>query len=140
MLELAAKARRPPGVVEGMRDAVALLGAYEEARVMIESRVYKIGTNPSVDRAVAARPDINAFLRQDRGENARMDGSSARSLAGWKRIDWRRSPTGRPFHGAGHERAVAQPQVLLLQILHPPRLIRFQATTFLAPADSRSAR
>jgi flagellum-specific ATP synthase len=46
------------------RDAVALVGAYEDSRVMIESGVYKRGTNRSVDRAIAARDELNAFLRQ----------------------------------------------------------------------------
>jgi flagellum-specific ATP synthase len=47
-----------------MREAVAMLGAYEEARVMIESGVYKGGTNAVVDRAIAARAGLIAFLRQ----------------------------------------------------------------------------
>ncbi|HEY0148105.1 MAG TPA: FliI/YscN family ATPase [Allosphingosinicella sp.] len=53
---------------EAMRDAVAMLAAYEEARVMIESGVYKAGTNAQVDRAVAARGDLNVFLRQGPAE------------------------------------------------------------------------
>ena len=56
--------------VEAMRAVVAMLAAYEDARVMIESGVYKNGTNPTVDRAIAARPEINAFLRQQRSENS----------------------------------------------------------------------
>jgi flagellum-specific ATP synthase len=53
---------------KAMREAVALLGAYEDARVMIESGVYKTGTNPAVDRAVSVRSDLLAFLRQGAGE------------------------------------------------------------------------
>ncbi|WEJ98149.1 MAG: FliI/YscN family ATPase [Candidatus Sphingomonas phytovorans] len=51
-----------------MREATAMLSAYEEARVMIESGVYKNGTNANVDRAIAARADLAAFLRQPRTE------------------------------------------------------------------------
>ena len=64
-----------------MRDTVAMLGAYEEARVMIESGVYKSGTNAVVDRAIAARGEINAFLRQAKQENAPFDGT-VRALRG----------------------------------------------------------
>lgn len=52
------------------REAIAMLAAYEEARVMIESGVYKAGTNPAVDRAIAAKGDLSAFLRQPRHERA----------------------------------------------------------------------
>ena len=45
-----------------------MLSAYEEARVMIESGVYKNGTNANVDRAIAVRADLAAFLRQPRTE------------------------------------------------------------------------
>jgi flagellum-specific ATP synthase len=53
-----------------MREAVAQLAAYEEARVMIESGVYKSGTNSAVDRAIAKRSEMNAFLRQPRSDNS----------------------------------------------------------------------
>ena len=53
-----------------MREAVAQLAAYEEARVMIESGVYKSGTNGAVDRAIAKRGEMNVFLRQPRAENS----------------------------------------------------------------------
>jgi FliI/YscN family ATPase len=53
-----------------MREAVAQLAAYEEARVMIESGVYKAGTNRAVDRAVARRGELNHFLRQGRDETS----------------------------------------------------------------------
>lgn len=51
-----------------MRGLTAMLAAYDEARVMIESGVYKSGTNPMVDRAIASRDRINAFLRQRQDE------------------------------------------------------------------------
>jgi flagellum-specific ATP synthase len=53
-----------------MREAVAQLAAYEEARVMIESGVYKSGTNAAVDRAIAKRGEMNAFLRQPRTDDS----------------------------------------------------------------------
>lgn len=56
-----------------MRNVVGMLGAYEEARVMIESGVYKAGTNHAVDRAISARGEINSFLRQSKEENARFE-------------------------------------------------------------------
>jgi flagellum-specific ATP synthase len=62
-----------PEQAKGMRAATAMLSAYEEARVMIESGVYKAGTNPSVDRAIATRDDLGAFLRQPRREYTSFD-------------------------------------------------------------------
>jgi flagellum-specific ATP synthase len=58
-----------------MRDAVAMLSAYEDARIMIETGVYKSGTNALVDRAISARPDLMAFLRQAREENVPFEQS-----------------------------------------------------------------
>jgi FliI/YscN family ATPase len=54
---------------KAMRQAVAQLAAYEDARVMIESGVYKSGTNAAVDRAIAKRGEMNAFLQQPRNES-----------------------------------------------------------------------
>jgi len=51
-----------------MREAGALLSAYDEARVMIESGVYRAGGNPALDRAIALRPALLGFLRQRRDE------------------------------------------------------------------------
>lgn len=62
--------RVEPVQAAAMRDAVAMLSAYEEARVMIESGVYRTGTNKLVDRAIAARPALSEFLRQQRREKA----------------------------------------------------------------------
>jgi flagellum-specific ATP synthase len=55
-----------------------MLSAYEEARVMIESGVYKTGTNASVDRAIAARAELGAFLRQPRRELTGLDDTISR--------------------------------------------------------------
>jgi FliI/YscN family ATPase len=53
-----------PAHARAMRQVTAMLGLYEESRVMIESGVYKSGTNGPLDRAIAARRDTEAFLRQ----------------------------------------------------------------------------
>jgi flagellum-specific ATP synthase len=56
-----------------MRACVALLAAYEEGRVMIESGVYKSGTNPNVDKAITIRPALIDFLRQSATEHTSLD-------------------------------------------------------------------
>jgi flagellum-specific ATP synthase len=57
-----------PERAEVMRQAAAMLATYEESRIMIESGVYKSGTNPAVDRAMKSRDDLLSFLRQGREE------------------------------------------------------------------------
>lgn len=52
------------------RAAVSQLGIYDEARVMIESGVYKTGANAEIDQAIATRSRLMAFLRQGQDENA----------------------------------------------------------------------
>lgn len=64
-----------PGHAAAMRQAVAMLGAYEEARVMIESGVYKAGTNPGVDRSIKAREPLLGFLKQGRDESVPFEES-----------------------------------------------------------------
>ncbi len=46
------------------RELRQLLAAYADARDLIEIGAYVAGTNPTVDRAVALKPAIDAFLRQ----------------------------------------------------------------------------
>lgn len=60
------------------RTAVSQLGIYDEARVMIESGVYKSGANSEIDRAIGTRDRLMAFLRQGQGENV----SLAETLSG----------------------------------------------------------
>lgn len=55
-----------PAHAAAMRDVVAMLAAYDEARVMIESGIYKAGSNAGVDRAIAGRGAIGDFARQRR--------------------------------------------------------------------------
>lgn len=52
------------------RAAVSQLGIYDEARVMIESGVYKSGANAEIDQAIALRGRLMAFLRQGQDECA----------------------------------------------------------------------
>ena len=48
--------------------ALEALSTYETARTLIETGVYAAGASPEIDRAIAARPALLAFLRQDRDE------------------------------------------------------------------------
>ena len=50
--------------------AVALLGAYEQSRILIESGVYVAGANPELDDAIARRPALLDFLKQRSDERA----------------------------------------------------------------------
>jgi flagellum-specific ATP synthase len=69
-----------PQRAELMAQAVAMLSAYEESRIMIESGVYKAGTNPALDRAIRAREPLMAFLKQGRDEVSGND-ETGRALA-----------------------------------------------------------
>ena len=62
--------RVEPAITDAPRRADAaelrrLLAAYRDARDLVEIGAYVPGTNPSVDRAIALREPIDAFLRQD---------------------------------------------------------------------------
>lgn len=50
------------------RAALTSLSTYEEARVMIESGVYQKGASAEIDRAVAIRAGLMAFLQQGQHE------------------------------------------------------------------------
>jgi flagellum-specific ATP synthase len=69
------------GQRSAMRGAVAMLAAYEEARIMIESGVYKGGTNALVDRAITARGALGDFCRQQRDECDGMAETVSRLIA-----------------------------------------------------------
>jgi len=73
-----------------MRGAVAMLAAYEEARIMIESGVYKNGTNALVDRAISARAALGDFCRQPRDERVQMDTTVSRLASLAREV---------PYHG-----------------------------------------
>ena len=49
---------------ELMRTAIELLSVYERNRQMVDMGAYRIGSNPSVDRAIQAFPAICKVLRQ----------------------------------------------------------------------------
>ncbi|WP_256082040.1 FliI/YscN family ATPase [Massilia sp. YIM B04103] len=53
-----------------MAAAVDLLANYERNRQMVEMGAYRAGSNPAVDRAIAAAPALRAVLRQRVGEAA----------------------------------------------------------------------
>ena len=48
-------------------DAVSVLALIEQYRQMVDIGAYTAGTNPALDRALAARPALTAFLRQAEG-------------------------------------------------------------------------
>lgn len=66
-----------PAQATAMRDVVAMLSAYEEARVMIQSGVYSAGSNAVVDRAIARRGALDGFLRQPQDEIAKFEETGA---------------------------------------------------------------
>ncbi len=53
-------------------DAIRLLSAWNEARVLIEAGAYRSGSNPLVDRAIARRDALRHFLAQPRDENCSL--------------------------------------------------------------------
>jgi len=58
-----------------------LLAAWRDARDLIEIDAYVTGTNPVVDRAVASKPAIDAFLRQPVTESSDLDAAFSGLLA-----------------------------------------------------------
>ena len=73
-----------PDHAAGMRRAVGLLADYEENRVMIDSGVYRPRSNERIDRAIAARELLAAFLRQPADEAVPF-ADTVRALAGLQR-------------------------------------------------------
>ena len=53
-----------------VRKAVAQLALYDESRVMVESGLYRTGSNAPLDQALGARSALNGFLRQPRDEES----------------------------------------------------------------------
>jgi flagellum-specific ATP synthase len=53
-------------------DAIGLLARYEASRTLIETGVYASGASADIDRAIARRPHLAAFLRQDVGERSTL--------------------------------------------------------------------
>lgn len=65
-------------------DFGAQLSVYEESKTLIESGLYVAGTQPTLDRALALRPRVIEFLRQDVATVVRRDAAIAalHALAG----------------------------------------------------------
>lgn len=55
-----------------------LLGAWDRAEMMVQAGLYAAGSDPVVDAAIKAWPDLDAFLSEDEPEDAR---ASFRQLA-----------------------------------------------------------
>jgi flagellum-specific ATP synthase len=66
------------------RTVRARLARYEEARVLVESGMYKQGSDPAIDAAISARQPIGEFLRQSdrRSEQASTTLERLLSLSG----------------------------------------------------------
>ncbi len=58
-----------------------LLAAWRDAKDLIEIDAYVAGTNPVVDRAVACKPAIDAFLRQPVTEVSDLDAALSGLMA-----------------------------------------------------------
>lgn len=59
-----------PSQAEAAQHCRAMLARYDESRVLIESGMYKSGSDREIDKAIAARGRINAFLRQPSEESS----------------------------------------------------------------------
>ncbi|MZQ99726.1 MAG: flagellar protein export ATPase FliI [Acidaminobacter sp.] len=55
-----------------------LMGAYKESEDLIQIGAYKSGSSPVVDRAVALKPALDAFLKQDIEESSSFDETLSR--------------------------------------------------------------
>lgn len=58
------------------RSAASILGwlsAYDEAQVMIDSGIYRKGSNELIDQAMEKRPRIDEFLKQERRDLSELD-------------------------------------------------------------------
>jgi flagellum-specific ATP synthase len=66
------------------RDVVAMLAAYDESRVMVETGAYRAGTNAILDRAIRSREAILSFLAQAMDERVdfKTSESAQSALAG----------------------------------------------------------
>jgi flagellum-specific ATP synthase len=61
-----------------MTELRRLLAAYREAKDLVEIGAYVAGTNPTVDRAIELKDDIEDFLQQDIQQLADSDDSWSR--------------------------------------------------------------
>jgi flagellum-specific ATP synthase len=65
-----------PEHLRAARLARSHLAHYDEARILIESGMYKAGGDPELDAAVAARAALNDFLRQSSSHAGKMTDTS----------------------------------------------------------------
>lgn len=63
--------------ISASRDAREMLAAYNDAEDLISIGAYKHGTSPITDRAIAVRPNLQKFLRQDKAEGTSFEDSAA---------------------------------------------------------------
>jgi len=66
--------------------ALQLLSVYDEAKIMIESGIYKTGASTDLDEAIRLRPEILSFLNQRSDENAALE----QTIADLKQLSMRR--------------------------------------------------
>lgn len=57
------------------------LARYEESRILIESGMYKAGSDPELDAAIGVRRDLNAFLTQGGDETSTFAATEAALIA-----------------------------------------------------------
>jgi len=69
------------GQAADARAALAALATYEDARVMIESGIYKHGASSEIDRAIAIRARLLEFLPQARSDATAFATTAARLRA-----------------------------------------------------------
>lgn len=70
-----------PGHALAARKALAQLSAHEDARVLIDSGVYRSGANPALDEALRDRDALLTFLRQNARERCGFDETAGRLQA-----------------------------------------------------------
>jgi flagellum-specific ATP synthase len=58
-----------PAHAAAARDAAALLGTWEEARLLIESGMYSRGASAAIDRSIDLRDRLMGFLQQQQNED-----------------------------------------------------------------------
>jgi flagellum-specific ATP synthase len=70
------------------RRAIALMATYDDARVLVDSGLYKAGVNAKLDEAIRERASLLAFLKQGQDERTplvttleRLQQSAARAVA-----------------------------------------------------------
>jgi flagellum-specific ATP synthase len=71
----------PPQRFALVSAARRLLAAYRDVRELVEVGAYAHGSDPLADRAIALRPELEAFLRQAPGELADVEDGWARLAA-----------------------------------------------------------